>query len=296
MRVSDNPQARKEESKDLMAAMMKEPLSPVGPGIRRQRCDSYDDCGKEKPTNPLVGPMLTDLYQLTMAYAYWREGRQDEHATFELFFRKNPFKGEYTIFAGLDEVLRFVQSYSFEEDDIMYLRTLMPDAEDGFFEYLAALDCSELKIHAVREVERGSQRISLPKYENSLSEQNSRCPREGTIMFPSVPLLRISGPLGIGQLLETTLLNAVNFASLICTNAARFRLAAGPEKMLLEFGLRRAQGPDGACSASRYAYVGGFDATSNVLVGKLTGMQVKGTHAHSFVQSYVGLNNLKVSE
>lgn len=218
------------------------------------------------PTNPLVSPLLTDLYQITMAYAYWQSGRQDETASFDLFFRKNPFHGEFTLFAGLEEVLRFLQSFRFSESDLRFIKETVA-VDGGFIDWLRAADCSRVKVWAVPE---------------------------GSVVFPRVPLLRVEGPLGIAQLLETTLLNLVNFPSLIATNAARMRLAAGKDKLLMEFGLRRAQGPDGAVSASKYSYMGGFDATSNVLAGKLTGIPVKGTHAHAYVQSYASLDDLKV--
>jgi len=142
----------------------------------------------------------------------------------------------------------------------------LSSCEPGFFEYLRGLDASGVEVEALKE---------------------------GAIAFPRVTLIKVSGPLAVGQLLETTLLNLVNFPSLIATNAARMRHVAGKNKRLLEFGLRRAQGPDGGISASRYAYIGGFDGTSNVMAGKLTGIAVSGTHAHAFVQSYVGWQNIK---
>ncbi|CAM9388767.1 unnamed protein product [Chrysoparadoxa australica] len=218
------------------------------------------------PLNPLVKPLLTDAYQLTMAYAYWKAGRANESAVFDLFFRKCPFKGEYTVFAGLQEALSLIRAFSFSEEDVAYIRSaLLPHAEDAFFSWLSSLDCRDLKVYAIKE---------------------------GTLVFPRVPLLRIEGPLGVGQLLETVLLNAINYATLICTNAARFRLRVGWEKSLLEFGLRRAQGPDGALSASRYSYMGTFDATSNCLAGQLLDIPVRGTHAHAFVQSYTSLSQI----
>jgi len=210
--------------------------------------------------------MLTDFYQITMAYAYWKGGRHQDPAVFEAFFRANPFKGEFTIFAGLSEVLRYVESFKFSPRDIAYVRTVLADAEDGFFDYLATLDCSQVTIAAVPE---------------------------GTVVFPRTPLIRVEGPLAVCQLLETTVLNLTNFPSLICTNAVRMRLAAGDDKVLLEFGLRRAQGPDGAMSASRYSYMGGFDGTSNVAAGMAFDIAVRGTHAHAFVSAYQGPENLK---
>jgi nicotinate phosphoribosyltransferase len=219
--------------------------------------------------NPLVTPMLTDLYQVTMAYAYWKSGRQDEASVFDLFFRKNPFKGEFTIFAGLTDVLRFLHTYRFASEDVESLRARFPEWDAGFWDYLIGVDCSELRVYAIPE---------------------------GSVVFPRVPLLRVEGPLGVAQLLETTLLNLINFASLVATNAARHRIAAGPNKTLLVFGLRRAQGPDGGLSASRYAYVGGFDGTSNVKASIDYGIMMKGTHAHSFVLSYRSVDDIKVPD
>lgn len=144
--------------------------------------------------------------------------------------------------------------------DIEYLKTVLPKTtESEFFDYLKNLSAEDVTLRAIPE---------------------------GTVVFPKVPLVRVDGPLPVCQLLETSLLTLINFASLVATNATRYRMAAGNQMQLLEFGLRRAQGPDGGLSASKYVYVGGFDATSNVLAGKLYGIPVRGTHAHAFVMSY----------
>ena len=223
--------------------------------------------GASMEQNSVVQPLLTDLYQITMAYAYWKAGRMEDQAVFDLFFRKSPFNGEFTIFAGLTECLIFLENFKYSETDIAYLRTILPtNVEEEFYTYLENLTPKDIVFNA------------LP---------------EGTVAFPRVPLIRVEGPLIIAQLLETTLLTLVNFASLVATNAARHRIAAGSRNIkLFEFGLRRAQGPDGGLSASKYAYVGGFDGTSNVLAGKLYQIPVKGTHAHAYVTSYTGAEDM----
>ncbi len=219
-----------------------------------------------EPTNKLVNPMLTDFYQITMAYAYWKAGVHEEEAVFDLFFRKNPFHGEFAIYAGLEEKLRLFENFHFSDDHIAYLKEQMPQCEKGFFDWLRSADCSRMKISAFRE---------------------------GTISFPREPLMRVQGPIAVGQLLETSILTLTNYPSLMTTNAAKYRLVVGYDKGLIEFGLRRAQGPDGGVSASRYSYLGGFDGTSNVLTGYLFGVPIKGTHAHSYVQSFTGMDDLK---
>ncbi|OIW20844.1 hypothetical protein TanjilG_24332 [Lupinus angustifolius] len=218
------------------------------------------------PTNPMVTPLLTDLYQFTMAYAYWKAGKHQERAVFDLYFRKNPFGGEYTVFAGLEEVIRFIANFRFTEEEIAFVRESLTDScEDGFFDYLRGIDCFDVEVYAIPE---------------------------GTVVFPKIPLLRIEGPIAIVQLLETPFVNLINYASLVSTNAARHRNVAGKSKTLLEFGLRRAQGPDGGIGASKYCYIGGFDATSNVAAGKLFGIPLRGTHSHAFVSSYMGLDEI----
>lgn len=206
--------------------------------------------------------LLTDLYQLTMAYGYWKTGRSEHESVFHLFFRKAPFGGGYTIAAGLEPVIEWLQAFRFAPDDLAYLATLTgndekPLFEPAFLDYLGRLRLS-LDIDAIPE---------------------------GTVVFPHQPLLRVRGPILQGQLLETALLCLVNFNTLIATKAARICAAARGEPVL-EFGLRRAQGLDGAVSASRAAHVGGCASTSNVLAGKRYGIPVRGTHAHSWVMSF----------
>lgn len=213
------------------------------------------------PTNPMVTPILTDLYQFTMAYAYWKAGKHNERAVFDLYFRKNPFRGEYTVFAGLEECIRFIANFKFSEEEISFIQeSLPPTCESGFYDYLRGIDCSDVEVYAIPE---------------------------GSVVFPKVPLMRVEGPVAVVQLLETPYVNLINYASLVATNAARHRFVAGKSKLLLEFGLRRAQGPDGGISASKYCYLGGFDATSNVAAGRLFGIPLRGTHSHAFVSSFM---------
>jgi nicotinate phosphoribosyltransferase len=235
------------------------------------------------PRNPLVQAMLTDLYQLTMTYAYWKTDRHNDSATFELFFRKNPFGGEYTVCCGLEECLKYLAHFRFAADDVQFLKHHVPNfahAEDSFWEYLARIDTSHLDVWA------------LP---------------EGSLAFPRIPMLVVKGPLAVAQLVETALLTLVNYPSLVATNAARMVRAAHAKKATsataasqfakiptcVEFGLRRAQGPDGGISASHYAHLGGFAATSNVLAGKVSRVPLSGTHAHAFVQTFATLDEAR---
>lgn len=206
--------------------------------------------------------LLTDLYQLTMAFAHWKTGSYRKEAVFHLYFRNNPYAGGFTVACGLSRAKEFLQDFRFVEEDLDYLRTLAgqdgsPLFEEGFLDYLRDLKL-ECDIDAVDE---------------------------GRIVFPSTPLLRVRGPIIAAQLMETPLLNIINFETLIATKAARIRIAARAEPVM-EFGLRRAQGIDGALAASRAAYIGGCDATSNVLAGRMFGIPVRGTHSHSWVMAF----------
>jgi nicotinate phosphoribosyltransferase len=203
--------------------------------------------------------LLTDLYELTMAYAAWKEGIARREASFVLSFRRNPFEGGFTVAAGLEAAIDLVEHLRFREEDLAYLASLRgaddaPIFERGFLDALAALEPA-VDVDAVPE---------------------------GTVVFPHEPLLRVSGPVIPAMLLETALLTVVNFQTLVATKAARVCLAARGEPVI-EFGLRRAQGIDGGLAASRAAYVGGCHGTSNTLAGRLYGIPVRGTHAHSWV-------------
>ncbi len=210
---------------------------------------------------PSLG-LLTDLYELTMAYGYWKTGRNDQQAVFHLFFRKHPFGSGFTVAAGLATVVEYLEGLRFDPEDLAYLAGLRGNDEQPLFEP-AFLD------HLAR-MRLGCDVHGVP---------------EGTIVFPHEPLLRVTGPLLQAQLLESALLNIINFQSLVATKSARVVLAAGGEPVL-EFGLRRAQGIDGALAASRAAYLGGCAGTSNVLAGRLFGIPVRGTHAHSWVMCF----------
>lgn len=198
--------------------------------------------------------LYTDLYELTMAQGYFYAGKKDEPAAFDYFFRDNPFEGGYVIFAGLWDLLETLQNFTFSEKDIDYLR------KNGFKEkFLSHL--SDFSFMGTI--------TSVP---------------EGEVVFPTEPVLRVEGNIIECQVIETLLLNFLNFESLIATKASRIRRMAG-KRILSDFGLRRAQGL-GGLQASRAAIIGGIDSTSNVLAGYRYNVKITGTLAHSWVQSF----------
>src|SRR5712691_5439110 len=211
---------------------------------------------------PRARALMTDLYELTMAYGYWKTGKADQEAVFHMFFRKHPFTGGFTLCAGLADCIEYLLGFRFEKSDLDYLATLKGTDGRKLFDRAFLKYLRDLKIRL--DVD------AIPV---------------GTAVFPQEPLLRVRGPLLAAQLVEAALLNLVNFQSLIATKAARVCLAAQGDPVI-EFGLRRAQGIDGALTASRAAYLGGCAGTSNAQAGKVFGIPVKGTHAHSWVMSF----------
>jgi len=208
--------------------------------------------------------LLTDLYQLTMAQAYRSSGRSGTEAVFHLFFRRNPFGGGFSVACGLVRVLELIASFRFSAEDLAYLAGLTGNDGRPLFEPAFLRELGELRLAC--DVD------AVP---------------EGTVVFPYEPLVRVRGPLLQAQLVETLLLNVVNFETLIATKAARVTLAAQGDEVI-DFGLRRAQGIDGGLSASRSAFVGGSSGTSNVLAARLLGLPPRGTHAHSWVMAFDG--------
>ncbi|GAB6440578.1 nicotinate phosphoribosyltransferase [Bacillus cereus] len=198
----------------------------------------------------------TDLYQINMAETYWEDNMHNKRAVFELYFRKLPFGNGYAIFAGLERIIEYIKSFRFTESDINYLRDELGYEED-FLEYLKTM-----------------------KFNGKI-----RAMKEGELVFGNEPILQVEATLAEAQLIETALLNIVNYQTLIATKAARIKQAAG-EQTVMEFGTRRAHEFDAAVWGTRAAYIAGFSATSNVRAGKKFGIPVAGTHAHALVQAY----------
>ena len=200
--------------------------------------------------------LLTDAYQISMMYAYWITNDENNSSTFDVYFRKSPFKGEYAIFAGIDRVLQTLNGPVFNSDDIDILKKQF-DFPAEFYDYIATLTFDSVTVTSVKQ---------------------------GEIVFPKEPVMTISGPVLICQSLETRLLNNVSFPTLVATCARRI-VNVAKNVPCSEFGLRRAQGPDGAMCASQYSIVGGFDTTSNVIAGHVYDIPIVGTMAHSYIMS-----------
>lgn len=197
----------------------------------------------------------TDLYQINMMQVYFEQGIHNKKAVFEVYFRKEPFNNGYAVFAGLERIVNYLKDLKFSESDLAYLAEL--GYNEAFLTYLR-----DLKL-----------------------ELTVKSAREGDLVFANEPIVQVEGPLAQCQLVETALLNIVNFQTLVATKAARIRSVIEDEP-LLEFGTRRAQEMDAAIWGTRAAVIGGADATSNVRAGKLFGIPVSGTHAHALVQAY----------
>lgn len=200
--------------------------------------------------------LMTDLYELTMMQGYFRNKDRNETVIFDAFYRNNPMDSGYSICAGLEQVIDYINNLHFEDDDIAYLRSLGIFGED-FLEYL-------------RDFHFSGDIYAIP---------------EGSIMFPREPMIKVIAPIMEAQLVETAILNIINHQSLIATKTSRVCFAARGDG-IMEFGLRRAQGPDAGTLGARAAMIGGCIGTSNVLAGQLFDVPVKGTHAHSWIMSF----------
>ncbi|MGQ2282463.1 nicotinate phosphoribosyltransferase [Apilactobacillus kunkeei] len=198
----------------------------------------------------------TDAYEINMMQTYFQAGLQNRRAVFEVYFRKMPFENGFAIFAGLEKVINYIKDINFTDDDIEFLRSQNEYTEE-FLEYLHNFKFS------------GSIRSLV----------------EGELVFNNEPMLQVEGNVCECQLVETAILNIINYQTLIATKAARIRMAAGDDP-LLEFGSRRAQETSAAIWGTRAAYIGGFNATSNVLAGKNFNIPISGTHAHSLVELF----------
>lgn len=207
------------------------------------------------PDDSLI--LHTDLYELNMMYTYFKKGMADRPAVFEAFFRKEPFGNGFAVFAGLSHFIMYLKHLRFKESDLQYLQE-QEGYDDDFIDYL--------------------RRFKL--------QLTVRSMQEGELVFAHEPVVQVEGPLAQCQLVETVLLNIINFQILIATKAARIKLAVGKEGKLMEFGSRRAQEVDAAVWGTRAAYIGGFDSTSNVRAGKLFHIPISGTHAHSLVEAF----------
>ena len=200
--------------------------------------------------------LLTDLYELTMMQGYYYKQSQNETVVFDVFFRQNPCNNGYSICAGLDQVISYIKNLNFTYEDVDYLRGLGIFSEE-FLHYLSGFHFSG-DIYAIPE---------------------------GTVVFPKEPLLKVIAPIMEAQLVETAILNIINHQSLIATKTSRIVFAANGSG-IMEFGLRRAQGPDAGLYGARAAMIGGCVGTSNVLAGRLFDVPVMGTHAHSWIMSF----------
>lgn len=199
----------------------------------------------------------TDKYQINMMYAHWKHGTHNQKTVFEAFFRKLPFHNGYAVFAGLERIIEYMEQLRFTEEDIAYLREQEEEYEEAFL-----------------------QELSNFRFTGHIDAA-----REGTLVFANEPLIRVEGRIFETQLIETALLNFMNFQTLIATKASRIKYVAGND-ILMEFGTRRAQEADAALWGARAAYLAGFHATSNMLAGRRFGIPTKGTHAHAWVQSF----------